>query len=171
MKLKNHEAKRARKVLIFMWFFLLEVMMKKMSTFYSALLVLFFLLVLPQNIFAHFGMLIPSDSMIMQEDNRSIRVTLSFSHPFEMVGMELEKPKRFEVVFEGEKADAPNEYMITQAIKADQNGIFTYAVPVAGWWGFSALNTPDFKLTREGEEKEVELGAVIWVFFHDWQSK
>jgi cobalt/nickel transport protein len=45
--------------------------------------------------FAHFGMVIPSDSMIMQEDNRNVRMTLSFSHPFEMVGMELGKAQKF----------------------------------------------------------------------------
>ena len=61
---------------------------------------------------------------------------------------------------------APTDYMVTQTVKADRNGIFTYAAPWAGWWGFSALNTADFKLKQAGEEKEVELGAVIWVKFH-----
>ena len=47
---------------------------------------------------AHFGMVIPSDSMVMQEDNRSVTLHLSFSHPFEMVGMGMVKPKAFGVV-------------------------------------------------------------------------
>jgi len=262
--------------------------MKRLINFSSSLLGLFFfLMVLPQHVFAHFGMVIPSDSMVMQEDNKNVRVTLSFSHPFEMVGMELEKPKSFDVIFDGEKTDlletlkktqvmghtawetdysvkrpgvyifsmepvpywepaedcfivhytktvitafgddegwdseaglkteivplskpfglyagnvfqgivkldgkpvpfgeveieyynldkkveVPTEYMITQAIKADRNGIFTYAVPAAGWWGFSALNTADFKHKHEGEDKDVELGAVIWVLFHEWKIK
>ena len=234
---------------------------------------------------AHFGMLIPSDTMVMQEDKRNIDLTLSFSHPFEMVGMELVKPKTFSVfaggkrqdllgslkairvmghsgwmaayqvkrpgtyifymepkpywepaedsyiihlaktvvtafgddegwdaeiglkteivplskpfglyagnVFQGivkldgnsvpfaeveveyynidHKSTAPTEYMITQTIKADGNGVFTYAAPVSGWWGFAALNPADFKLKHNGKEKNVELGAVIWVKFHDWQ--
>ena len=63
--------------------------------------------------------------------------------------------------------EAPTDYMITQTIKADQNGVFTYAVPWAGWWGFAALNPADYQLTHEGEKKDVELGAVIWVRFHD----
>ena len=46
----------------------------------------------------HFGMLIPSDSMVMQDDSRTITVTLSFSHPFELVGMDLAKPKVFNVL-------------------------------------------------------------------------
>ena len=231
----------------------------------------------------HFGMLIPSDSMVMQQDNRNVTLVLSFSHPFEMVGMEMVKPREFGVwdgqqktsllgalgptqvmghkawkadfgvkrpgvymffmepepywepaedcfiihftktvvtafgdddgwdqelglkteivpiskpyglyagnVFQGivklsgkaipyaeveveyynlnQQYSAPTEYMITQAVKADANGVFTYAAPASGWWGFSALNTADFKIPHEGEEKDVELGAVIWVYFHD----
>jgi cobalt/nickel transport protein len=61
--------------------------------------------------------------------------------------------------------------MITQTVKADKNGVFTYAAPKAGWWGFAALNLADFKLKHNGKDKEVELGAVIWVKFHDWQQR
>ena len=41
-----------------------------------------FLLILAGNAFAHFGMIIPSDSMVMQDENRVINITFSFSHPF-----------------------------------------------------------------------------------------
>ncbi len=62
--------------------------------------------------------------------------------------------------------------MVTQTIKADENVVFTYAVPKSDWWGFAALNEADFKLkTKSGEQKGVELGAVIWVHFEDWQQK
>ena len=235
---------------------------------------------------SHFGMVIPSDNMVMQEDNRTVTLQLSFSHPMEMIGMEMIKPKVFNVlannskqdllgrlrpmkimghtawqaeyaikrpgvymfymepqpywepaedvfiihytktvvsafgdddgwdreiglkteivplskpyglyagnVFQGivkvngqpvreaevevefynreKKAKAPTDYMITQTIKADQNGVFTYAVPRSGWWGFAALNEADFKLKlKSGAEKGVELGAVLWVHFEDWQ--
>ena len=230
---------------------------------------------------AHFGMLIPSDNMVMQSDNRTVTLTLSFSHPFEGQGMVLEKPKKFGVFFEGkskgllsslrpatvmgqkawqtnypikrpgvytffmepqpywEEAEdgfivhytktvvaafgddenwdaevglkteivplskpfglydgnvfqgivklngkpvpyaeveieyynhkkrhqAPTDYMVTQVVKADGNGVFTYAVPWAGWWGFAALNTADYTIQYKGKEKPVELGAVIWVKF------
>ena len=70
---------------------------------------------------------------------------------------------------QGKKAQAPTDYMVTQTIKADGNGVFTYAAPKDGWWGFAALNTADYKMKHDGEEKDVELGAVIWVRFHDWQ--
>jgi cobalt/nickel transport protein len=249
-------------------------------------LIVFLTLIVAAPAWSHFGMLIPSDSMVMQDDNRTVTVTLSFSHPFEMVGMDLVKPKVFSVLAGGKKQDllgsleaiqmmdhtawqaaypvkrpgvymfymepepywepaedsfiihytksvvsafgddegwdeeiglkteivplskpfglyagnvfqgivklngkpvpfaeveieyyskakkytAPTEYMVTQTIKADGNGVFTYAAPVAGWWGFAALNSADFKLPHEGEEKGVELGAVIWVYFHDIQQ-
>lgn len=250
------------------------------------LLVVMFLM-LTGTAFAHYGMIIPSDSMVMQSDSRTINLKLSFSHPFERIGMELAKPKVFGVVANGYKQDlleklkktqvmehtawkldykvkrpgvymfymeptpywesaedvfiihytktvvtsfgddmgwdeeiglkteivplskpfglytgnvfqgiikldgkpvpyaeveieyynedgrseAPTDYMITQTIKADQNGVFIYAAPKAGWWGFAALNTADFKLKQNGEDKDVEIGAVIWVKFHDWIVK
>ncbi len=64
---------------------------------------------------------------------------------------------------EGSKIKAPDDPYVTQVIKSDANGVFTYAMPKAGWWGFAALNTADFKLTHEGKEYPVEIGAVIWV--------
>lgn len=258
--------------------------MKKVKAL--VLLVVMFLM-LTGTAFAHYGMIIPSDSMVMQSDSRTINLKLSFSHPFERIGMELAKPKVFGVVANGYKQDlleklkktqvmehtawkldykvkrpgvymfymepspywesaedvfiihytktvvtsfgddmgwdeeiglkteivplskpfglytgnvfqgiikldgkpvpyaeveieyynedgrseAPADYMITQTIKADQNGVFIYAAPKAGWWGFAALNTADFKLKQNGEDKDVEIGAVIWVKFHDWIVK
>jgi cobalt/nickel transport protein len=234
---------------------------------------------------AHFGMVIPSDTMVMQEDSKTVQVTLSFSHPMERVGMDLEKPKVFSVttggkavdllsqikaakvmdheawavnykitrpgtyifhmepqpywepaedcfivhitktvvaafgddegwdaelglkteiaplskpyglyagnVFQGvvkmdgkpvpnaeveveyynqaKTAKAPTDYMVTQTLKADGNGVFTYATPASGWWGFAALNTADYKIQKDGEDKDVEMGAVLWVYFHDWK--
>ena len=244
-----------------------------------------FVVLLSSTAMAHFGMVIPSDTMVMQEDSRTIHLTLSFSHPMEMVGMTLEKPTVFAVsangnnqsllgqlkpvtvmdhgawaaeytikrpgvymfhmepqpywepaedcfivhltktvvtafgddegwdaelglkteivplskpyglyagnVFQGvvkvngqavAYADveveyfnrdmalhAPTDYMITQTVKADGNGVFTYATPISGWWGFAALNTAEKTIKHDGEDKEVEMGAVIWVYFHDWK--
>jgi len=68
---------------------------------------------------------------------------------------------------EGGKLKAPAESYVTQVVKADQNGIFTYAMPKAGWWGFAALNTADYKLSHEGKEYPVEIGAVLWVRTRD----
>ncbi len=236
---------------------------------------------------AHFGMVIPSESMVMQGASSTVRVTCSFSHPMEMVGMDLDRPRQLGVLFQGKKTDllgeiretrvmehrawmfdypvkrpgvyqfymvpepfwepaeglyiihytktvaaaygseggwdqpvglkteiipltrpfglyagnvfqgvvmlegkpvphaeveveyynrnrrakAPNDYMITQVIRADARGVFTYAVPRSGWWGFASLNTAEQKMMRNGEGKDVELGAVIWVEFKDWQEQ
>jgi cobalt/nickel transport protein len=64
---------------------------------------------------------------------------------------------------------APADPMVTQVIKADPNGVFTYAMPKAGWWAFAALNTDKGKMKYKGEEKAVEIGAVIWVRVHDME--
>lgn len=259
--------------------------MHRHHTLPGILIAAFLLLTCAGTASAHFGMVIPSDTMVMQEDNRTVTVVLSFSHPMEMIGMALEKPKDFSVsangkrisllgqlkqtkvmdhaawsadykigrpgvymfymapqpywepaedcyiihltktvvtafgddegwdaelglkteivplakpyglyagnVFQGivkmdgkpipyaevevefynqnKAAHAPTDYMTTQTIKADGNGVFTYATPAAGWWGFAALNSADFKIPRDGVEKDVELGAVIWIHFLPWK--
>ncbi len=61
--------------------------------------------------------------------------------------------------------EAPNGALVTQVVKADANGVFTYGVPFAGWWGFAALNTSAEKIDHEGAPRDVELGAVLWVEF------
>jgi len=58
----------------------------------------------------------------------------------------------------------PADPYITQVIKADENGVFSYAIPRAGWWGFAALNQASWTIKGpDGEEKPVEIGAVFWV--------
>ncbi len=59
---------------------------------------------------------------------------------------------------------APNDAFITQVLKADANGTFSYAMPHAGWWGFAALTEADEPMTSpEGNQVPVEAGALIWV--------
>lgn len=268
--------------IIFSGFFYSGEKMKKV--FIISTLALVFLI--SANASAHFGMVIPSDTMVMQKDKRVINLDVSFSHPFELIGMDLVKPSKFYVIENGKKrnllnslknskvmgkkaykldyrikrpgvytfmmepkpyweeaedcfivhytktvvtafgddenwdkelgliteivplskpyglyagnifqgivkfrgkpvpyaeveveyynkegkAKAPTDYMITQTIKADKNGVFSYAVPKEGWWGFAALNTAPYKLKHKGVKKDVELGAVIWVKFHKFQN-
>ncbi len=68
-------------------------------------------------------------------------------------------------------AQVPSEIMITQTIRADANGVFTYAAPVDGWWGFAALSTAEETLEHDGEAKPIELGAVLWVQFEPWEQQ
>jgi len=58
---------------------------------------------------------------------------------------------------------APNEYFVTQVVKADERGIFTFACPRAGWWGFAALTEAREKIRKDGQDKPLELGAVLWI--------
>ncbi|MHA7879912.1 MAG: DUF4198 domain-containing protein [Saccharospirillum sp.] len=234
---------------------------------------------------AHFGMIIPSDAMVTQQETRTISLDIAFAHPFEQYGMTLVRPSQFRVIHDGTSADltsqltpstylddeafqldyeltrpgahlfamspepywepaedafiihytktyvaafdddegwnalagfpteiqpltrpfglwegnlfqgivllngepvpfaevevefintdsaitAPSGLMITQTITADANGVFSYAAPRAGWWGFAALSEADHTLPMDGEAKPVELGAVIWVHFEPWQ--
>ncbi len=233
--------------------------------------------------YAHFGMIIPSDDMVMQADNKTVTLDLMFIHPMEGHYMNMEKPAQFGVLARGEKTDLletlkerkvkassawqtgytlkrpgdhifylvpqpywepaedcyivhytkvivngfglekgwdeevglrteivpltrpyglwtgnvfqgmvklegkpapdaeveveyynkdgavkwPADPMITQVVKADSNGVFTYAMPKAGWWGFAALSEDKIKIKRNSEEKTVETGAVIWVQVYD----
>ncbi|WP_432736405.1 DUF4198 domain-containing protein [Maridesulfovibrio sp. FT414] len=232
--------------------------------------------------FAHFGMLIPKNSII-EPSRKSTELELSFSHPFEMVGMNLVTPKKFSVFFDGQETDllptlkqsknmnheafkaeyrfkrpgmytffmeptpypepaednyiihytktvvsafnegeewnkpigakteivpltrpwgnyagnvfqgivlldgkpapytrveveyynkdskfvAPYECMVTQEVLCDENGVFTFACPKAGWWGFAGLNDADYKI----EGKAVELGAVLWIEMIPYKNK
>lgn len=235
----------------------------------------------PQLASAHFGMLIPS-SNIATQDNKSVDIDLSFSHPFELVGMNLDKPAAFGVLVDGNKTDllptisantimdheawktsytfkhpgvyqfymepqpywepaedlfiihytktivaaygadtdwdvpaglpveivpmtkpfgnyennsftgqvlvsgqpaaeieveveyyndkqnyhAPSDYHVTQVVKTDKNGIFTFTTSMPGWWGFSALTEADYTLPLpDGTKKNVETGGVLWLYF------
>jgi cobalt/nickel transport protein len=235
---------------------------------------------------AHFGLILPDKSMVMQGDDANLGLTLAFCHPFEQNGMDMAKPKKFGVLAGKEKADllgtlqetkvldkqawkstyalkkpgvyafyfdptpywepaenkyiihqtktyvaafgaeegwdeevglkaeivpltrpfalyagnvfqgvlkfkgktvanadvevefwnadkkvtAPNDYFFTQVVKTDKNGVFTFTVPKAGWWGFSALNSEKKAMEHEGKKVDVEYGAVMWVQFSDWPA-
>lgn len=230
---------------------------------------------------AHFGMIIPSSAVVEDKAQATVELTVSFSHPMEMVGMSMERPKAVRVVVNGKSEDltaalapatvmgkeawktsytvkkpgvyqfvvepvpyfepaedsfivhltkiyvaafgeeegwdepaglkteivpltrpfgnyagnvfqgvvlvdgkpvpgatveiehynqdkayeAPNEFLVTQVVQADKNGVFTYAVPFPGWWGFAALTTAKEKIKHNGQPKPVELGAVLWAQF------
>jgi cobalt/nickel transport protein len=69
-----------------------------------------------------------------------------------------------EVEFWGKgKTKAPTDAHVTQVVKADGNGVFSFVMPKAGWWGFAALMEADKPVKHEGKDKKVELGAVLWV--------
>jgi cobalt/nickel transport protein len=58
----------------------------------------------------------------------------------------------------------PNDAFVTQLIKADSAGVFSYTMPKAGWWGFAALVDGDEKMKNpDGQMVDVELGGLIWI--------
>lgn len=58
----------------------------------------------------------------------------------------------------------PADPFVTQVIKADGNGVFAYAMPRAGWWGFAALIEGEQPMkSPAGKEVPVEAGALMWV--------
>jgi len=237
---------------------------------------------------AHFQMIVPSDDMVKQTESKKLNLELLFWHPYEGIGMHMEKPAQFGVLVDGKKKNLldtlkakkikdvegnsfdgfkskyrfknpgdhvfytePKPYwepseeafivhytkvivnafgleqgwdepvglkteivpltrpyglyagnvfqgvvmvngkpvpgseveveyynedgslkpvadpMITQVVKADSNGVFTYAMPKAGWWGFAALNEDEKTMQHEGKDYPVEIGAVLWVKTHD----
>lgn len=66
--------------------------------------------------------------------------------------------------------DIPADPYVTQVIKADANGVFSYAMPRAGWWSFAALIDGDQPMKNpEGKTVGVELGALIWVHTTDME--
>ncbi|AFP30245.1 hypothetical protein MRBBS_1307 [Marinobacter sp. BSs20148] len=62
----------------------------------------------------------------------------------------------------------PADPFATQVIKAGANGVFSYAMPRGGWWGFAALLEGDSTMENpEGQMVPVETGALIWVRTRD----
>jgi cobalt/nickel transport protein len=69
-----------------------------------------------------------------------------------------------EYVNKGGVVKPPNDAFVTQVIKADAQGVFAYAMPRAGWWGFAALVEGEQKMkSPDGKDAPVELGGLIWV--------
>ncbi len=80
--------------------------------------------------------------------------------PFAMVSVEYYN--------EDGKVPAPDaDPFITQKVKADANGVFTYAMPRPGWWGFSALVDDGKTMEHNGKAYPLHTGAVIWIRAHD----
>ncbi len=56
----------------------------------------------------------------------------------------------------------PADAFITQVVRTDSQGYFTYTIPWAGWWGFSVIGYGG-KREHKGKLYPVELDAVMWV--------
>ena len=55
----------------------------------------------------------------------------------------------------------PHNALVAQIIHADENGVFVYGIPRAGWWGFAALGVSGKGHTYQG--KTLRQDAVLWI--------
>ena len=58
---------------------------------------------------------------------------------------------------------APSDAHITQVVKTDENGVFSFVMNHKGWWGFAALIEEGELKHSDGKMYPVENGALIWV--------
>ena len=72
---------------------------------------------------------------------------------------------------EGRRMKIPNDAFLTQVVKADAHGTFSYTMPRAGWWGFAALVPGEKRPGPGGKPVDVELGGLMWVKTVDMESK
>jgi cobalt/nickel transport protein len=57
---------------------------------------------------------------------------------------------------------APTDAHITQVVKTDDNGVFSFVMNHKGWWGFAALIEEGEK-EFEGKKYPIENGALLWI--------
>jgi cobalt/nickel transport protein len=72
-------------------------------------------------------------------------------------------PVEVEYFNENNTIKPPAEPFVTQVIKTNANGVFSYVMPISGWWGFAALLEGKPMQNPAGKEVAVELGGLIWV--------
>jgi cobalt/nickel transport protein len=58
---------------------------------------------------------------------------------------------------------APTSSHVTQVVKTDVNGVFSFVMNHKGWWGFAALIEEGKLKYKDGKDYPVENGALIWI--------
>jgi cobalt/nickel transport protein len=58
---------------------------------------------------------------------------------------------------------APTDAHITQSVKTDDNGVFSFVLNHKGWWGFAALIIEESAKELKGKKYPIEHGALIWI--------
>ncbi|MCI5224446.1 MAG: DUF4198 domain-containing protein, partial [Candidatus Electrothrix sp. AR4] len=105
-------------------------------------LTMIFLACLAGETLAHFGMIIPSKN-ILTPKKKSVKLDLSFSHPFEIIGMELAKPKEFFMFTGGQKTNLlpalkPAKIMKhagwTTEIPIKRPGVYSFVMEPTPYW-------------------------------------
>jgi cobalt/nickel transport protein len=60
---------------------------------------------------------------------------------------------------------APSDAHITQVVKTNANGEFSFVMNQKGWWGFAAL-IEEGKKSFKGKDYPIENGALLWIKAH-----
>lgn len=58
---------------------------------------------------------------------------------------------------------APSDAHVTQVVKTDDNGVFSFVMNHKGWWGFAALIEEGELKYSDGKLYPIENGALIWI--------
>jgi cobalt/nickel transport protein len=74
---------------------------------------------------AHFGVIIPSDDIVTQDDPKTITLEVKFIHPLERQYMDMVKPKRFGVMYKGKIEDLLSTLQAAQGKGPDQDRSFS----------------------------------------------
>lgn len=58
---------------------------------------------------------------------------------------------------------APSDAHVTQVVKTDANGVFSFVMNHKGWWGFAALIEEGELKHSDGKMYKIENGALMWI--------
>ncbi len=58
---------------------------------------------------------------------------------------------------------APSDAHVTQVVKTDANGVFSFVMNHKGWWGFAALIEEGKLKHSDGKMYPIENGALMWI--------
>lgn len=103
---------------------------------------------LAQNAWAHFGIVIPSRSMVMEKKHAELGFDIAFCHPFAGQGMDMAAPERFFVVKNGKSTNlaaslAPQTYMGAPAFGAN------YKIGAPGVYQFAVVPRPYYEKAED----------------------
>jgi len=118
-----------------------------MQKLLPALFVAILAFLIPHIATAHFGMVIPSKNTVTP-DNKFVSLTLSFSHPFEGIGMPLKKPAAFYVVKDNKKTDLTSS-LEKSSLMEHLAWQTTYPVKRPGIYQFVMEPTPYWEPTED----------------------
>lgn len=93
---------------------------------------------------AHFGMVIPSAGTVTDKKDADVTLDLSFTHPMEMQGMPLAKPKAVQVIANGKTEDLKPSLKAKKIVDHDgwtgavcdqAPGVYQFVMEPQPYWG------------------------------------